>query len=199
VSNFVTVAGHADLNPNRTFTGQQSNNATAVSVQSTEVPTTATVTKNFVGTEAGCATVRYSVDVKNTSALDESATLSALSDSPYGDLTKCTNSNCANNSGGNGSLQILGTTCGVASGIGTLSGSAGAGALPTTLAVNATYSCQFDGQFCSALDNNHCIKNADTASATLTGDEAGDKAFTQGGNTITVTECFTATVSSTGP
>jgi hypothetical protein len=197
VTNTVKVAGHADLNTSRTFGPSTSN---SVSVTSTEVPSTATVTKSVIGTEAGCATVRYQVAVKNTSSLDESETLSALSDSAYGDLTKCTNTNCANNSGANGTLQILGTTCGqpAAGGLGTLSGSPGAGALGT-IATGVTYTCQFDGQFCSALDNNSCISNADTASATLKGDEASDVAFTQGGNTITVKECFQATVTSTGP
>lgn len=198
VTDTVSVMGHADINTTKTFGPSTSN---SVSVTSTEVPTTATVTKGFVGTEAGCATVRYSVDVHNTSALDETAAVSALNDTPYGDITKCTNANCANNSGANGTVQILGTTCGVASnavGLGTLSGSAGAGVLPVTLATgngaNSHYQCQFDGQFCSALDNNSCISNTDSVSATLAGDEG--EAVTQTKNSLTVKECFQATVTS---
>ena len=196
VMDTVSVVGHADINTSKTFGPSTSN---SVSVTSTEVPSTATVTKGFVGTEAGCATVRYSVVVANTSALDESEALSKLNDSPFGDLTACTNTGCANNTGANGSFQVLGTTCGVANGIGTLTGTTGAGALPTSIAAGGSYSCQFDGQFCGALDNNSCISNTDTSSATLKGDEASDVAFTQGGNHLTVQECFTSHVSSTGP
>jgi hypothetical protein len=143
------------------------------------------------------------VDVKNTSGADENASLSVLSDSLYGDITKCTNASCANNSGVNGSVQILGTTCGqpVAGGLGTLSGSPGAGALPKTIPVDANnvsnhYRCQFDAQFCSALDNNQCVSSSDTVTATLQGDEAGDPTFTKASNQITVTECLTQTVTS---
>jgi len=197
VSNTVSVKGHADLNTSRTFGPSTSN---SVSVTSTEVPSTATVTKGFVATEAACATVRYQVDVKNTSALDEVETLSALNDSPFGDLTKCTNTGCANNSGANGTFQILGTNCGLATAVGTLLSNPGSGGGAFgTLAVGATYTCQFDGQFCSALDNNKCVSNSDTTSATLKGDEATNATFTSGSNTLTVKECLAVTVTSTGP
>ena len=196
VTDIATVTGHADVDPAKLFGPTASNNATSVSVISTEVPSTATVLKGFVGTEAGCATVRYSVDVQNTSALDETESLSALNDSAYGDVTKCTNANCANTSGANGTLQVLGTTCGVTSGIGTLIGTTGAGALSASLATGAHYTCQFDAQFCSALDSNSCISNIDKVTATLKGDEASDVAFNQGGNTLTVKECFGVTVTS---
>lgn len=194
VSDIATVDGHADINTAKTIS-KQSN---SVSVMSTEVPSTATVTKGFVGTTAGCATVRYSVDVKNTSGADEGETLQALNDSAFGDITKCTNAGCANNSGANGSLQILGTTCGqTTNGIGTLATTAGAGALGA-LATGASYTCEFDAQFCSALDNNSCISNTDAVSATLVGDEATDQPFTHGGNSLTVKECFTASATSSG-
>jgi len=192
VTNTVTVKGHADLNPSRTFGPSASN---SVSVKSTEVPSTATVTKGFVATEAACASVRYQVDVKNTSKVDETLTLSALNDSPFGDLTKCTNASCANNSGANGTFQILGTNCGLATAVGTLLTNPGAGGGAfSTIATGATYTCQFDGQFCSALDNNKCISNSDSTSATLNGDEATDSTFTQGSNTLKVTECLAVTV-----
>jgi len=130
------------------------------------------------------------VDVKNTSSADEVLTLSALNDSNYGDITKL----------GTGTPPtVLGTTCGVATtspGLGTLSGSAGAGALGT-IAVGATYSCQFDGQFCSAVDANTCISETDSVSSTLASDETG-VSVTQTKNTLTVKECLTATVTTTG-
>jgi hypothetical protein len=142
--------------------------------------------------------VRYNVDVHNTSGADEVLSLSALNDTPFGDLTKCTNTNCANSTGGNGTVQILGTTCGVANGLGTLAGTGnGSGALPASLAVSGTgshYQCQFDGQFCSALDTNSCISNTDSITATLAGDE--QEAVTVTKNSLTVKECLTTTVTS---
>jgi len=126
------------------------------------------------------------VDVNNSSKFDEVLTLSSLTDTPYGDITKL----------GSGSPPIvLGTTCGVVDGLGTLSGTGnGAGLLPATIAVGGDYKCQFDGQFCSALDNGGCITQVDSVSGGLKGDE-GDT-VTQTENTLTVQECFTATVTS---
>jgi len=193
VTDTVSASGHSSLNTSSTFANTQSN---PVTVTSSDAPSTAIVTKGVVGTEAACATVRYSVDVHNTSAADEVLTLSALNDSAYGDVTHCTNTGCTNTGG----KLILGTTCGVASGsagLGTLSGSSGAGALSTTISIDGHYQCQFDAQFCSALDNNSCIQNTDKVTATLAGDES--EAVTETGNTITVKECLTATVTSTTP
>jgi hypothetical protein len=182
----VTASGHSSLNTSSTFGPTSSN---TVTVTSTDAPSTATTTKGVVGTEAACATVRYSVDVKNTSGFDEALSLSAFNDNAYGSITSL-------------HTGILGTTCGVASGspgLGTLSGSTGAGALPAALAVGGSdYQCQFDGQFCSALDANSCISHTNSVSGTLASDEAGDS-VTQTTNTITVKECLTATVTSTTP
>jgi hypothetical protein len=191
LSDIVTVTGHSTLNTSSSFT--QSSNS--VTVTSTDAPSTATTTKGVVGTEAGCATVRYSVDVKNTSSADEVLSLSALNDTAYGDLTKCSNTNCVNNSGANGSLQILGTTCGVANGIGTLAGTGnGAGALPASIATSGTYSCQFDAQFCSALDSGSCISNTDGVNATVAGDESETVTVSKTPTSVTVKECLTTTV-----
>lgn len=177
----VTASGHSSINTNSTFT-QGSN---SVTVTSSDAPSTATTTKGFVGTEAGCATVRFSVDVHNSSGFDETLTLSSLTDTAYGDITKV----------GSGSPPVvLGTTCGVASGAGTLSGTAGAGVLPATIAVGGDYNCQFDGQFCSAVDLNTCISQVDSVSGSLKGDEG--ETVTQTENTLTVKECFTATITS---
>ena len=155
----------------------------SVTVTSNEAPSSATVTKGFVGTEAACATVRYSVDVANTSAAgtDEAESLTALNDNAFGSITSVHDS-------------VLGTTCGVASGVGTLSGTAGAGTLAASIAVGGHYQCQFDGQFCSALDINSCISHTNSVTGTITGDES--EVVSQSANTLTVKECLTATVTS---
>jgi len=177
----VTVAGHSTLSTASAFTNAKSN---TVTVTSSDAPSTATTTKGVVTTTAACATVRYSVDVKNTSLAEEALTLSALNDTAFGDITTV---------GG----PVLGTTCGVATGspgLGTLSGSLGAGSLqpvPATIAVSGTYSCQFDAQFCSAL-NAGCISNTDKVNATIAGDEGEPVSVTA--NTIKVTECLNWTV-----
>src|SRR5579864_1109334 len=182
VTDVVSTWGHSSLNTTSTFSNDQSN---SVIVTSTDAPSSATVTKGVVGTEAACATVRYSVDVKNTSTADEVLTMSSLSDTAYGDITKV---------GTGAPPVVLGTTCGVAAGAGTLSGTAGGGVLPATIAVGGDYKCQFDGQFCSAVDANTCISQVDSVSGTIVGDEK--EAVTETENTITVKECLTTTVTS---
>ncbi|HEV2386674.1 MAG TPA: hypothetical protein VGS20_05405 [Candidatus Acidoferrales bacterium] len=138
----VTVAGHSALSASATFGPTASN---TVTVTSSDAPSTATITKGLVNTTAGCATVRYSVDVANTSTADENLTLSAFADSSYGSITTVHDA-------------VLGTTCGVADGnpgLGTFSGvtasSTNGGALPASLPVSGSdYKCQFDAQFCGA-------------------------------------------------
>ena len=150
---------------------------------SNEAPTTGTITKTFIGNTAGCATVRYNVDVKNASAAgtDETLNLSAFNDSAFGSITSVHDS-------------VLGTTCGVASGsqgLGSLSGSTGGGVLPATIPLNGTYSCKFDGQFCSGLDANGCFTHSNSVSATVTGDDNDTVSLTPGG--LTVKECLVGT------
>ena len=194
----VTVSGHSSLNPSSTIT-QGSN---SVTVTSTDAPSTATTTKGYGLTTAGCATVRYTVDVENTSTADEVLSLSALNDSQFGDLTACTNANCTL-TGTSTTVpvpppQIVGTTCGVVDGLGTLAGTGnGAGTLSSvSLGVSKGYKCQFDAQFCSGLDTNGCFSNTDKVTATLAGDES--EAVTVKANSLTVKECFAAaTVTST--
>jgi hypothetical protein len=189
VTDTVTIKGHGATAG--TFGPSSSNSVTVVSH---EADTTATVTKSVVSTTAGCATVRYGVDVQDTSAAgsDETVTLSALNDSAFGSITSVHDS-------------VLGTTCGIAtnvSGLGTLSGSSGAGTLSTTIAVGGHYTCQFDAQFCGALtsitlpDASTC--NGIKHSNKVTGTEAGDESetVTESANTLTVYECFTSTSSS---
>ena len=120
VSDQVTASGHSSITQTSTFTTAQSNQ---VMVHSQDAPTSATATKSYVSTIAACATARLSVVVANTSAFDEQETLSALSDTIYGDLTSCKGTTNGCTSTGNG--NILGTTCGVTAGspgLGTLSG-----------------------------------------------------------------------------
>lgn len=185
VNNIASVKGHGSSTG--TFGPSQSNQVTVVS---NEAPTTGTITKSYVATTAGCATVRYGVEVKNTSAAntDESINLSAFNDSAFGSITSVH---------GTGTNSVLGTTCGVASGslgLGSLSGSSGAGALPVTIVNGGTYTCQFDGQFCSGLDGNGCFSHTNAVSATLTDDENAAVTFTAG--TLNVKECLLGSVPS---
>ena len=183
VTDQVTASGHSSVNPSSTFTTPSSN---TVNVYSEDAPASATVAKGYLGTEAGCATVRYSVEVDNTSSYDETETLSALSDSTYGDITKL----------GTGTPPIvLGTNCG-GTAIGTLAGvtvTGFAGGAFGAIAPGSNYKCAFDGQFCSAVDVNTCISETDSVTGTLTSDETTDKSFTQKANTLTVKECFMET------
>jgi hypothetical protein len=214
VTDTVTVNGHSDLVASSTFGPTSSN---TVTVTSSDAPSTATITKGLVSTAAGCATVRYSVDVANTSGADETLTLSAsgFMDDGYGSITTVHGS-------------VLGTTCGVAAGnpgLGTLSGTtasaANGGALPATIAPSGDYKCQFDAQFCGALGtvpefgtgtctagfcsagqpgstvctkDSDCdvtcngIKHTNTVSGTITGDES--EAVTQTDKQFNVSECF---------
>ena len=180
VDDTVTVAGHGSTAG--TFGPTSSNQ---VEVVSNEAPTAGTISKTFSGNTSACATVRYNVQVANTSAsgTDETLTLSSLNDSAFGSITTVHDS-------------VLGTTCGVpvgSPGLGTFStvtaSSTNGGALPATIPVfNGVYSCQFDGNFCSALDSQGCFTHPNTVSATLTGDEQEVVSLTPGA--LTVKECL---------
>jgi hypothetical protein len=172
VTNIATAKG---VGADGTTPFSQDSNSVEVTVD--EASSTATTTKSFAATKAGCATVRYGVDVHNTSGADESLSLTALTDDQV-DITTV-------------SGTILGTTCGVANGTGTLSGTAGAGTLSATIAVGGHYICQFDRQFCSALDVDGCISHTDTVTPTLSDDGEGNAVSNTGGS-LTVKECFTA-------
>lgn len=164
-----------------------------VTVVSSEARSSATTTKNYVDTTNICATVRYGVDVKNTSGADEALTLSALSDDGFGDITTVHG-------------DVLGTTCGQPStntNGGTLSASPGAGSLQNgatqTIAVGGDYSCQFDARFCAkpgTLTGTTCnpatgIQHTNTVTPTLVGDE-GEALQSNSPGTVTVTECVSA-------
>jgi hypothetical protein len=183
VTDTVTVSGHG------TAAGKFGPTSTnSVQVVSNEAPTTGTIVKTFGGNTASCATVRYNVQVNNSSAsgTDETLTLSALNDSAFGDITALSSS-------------VLGTTCGVlvgAPGLGSLSGvtasATNGGALPATIPVNnGAYKCQFDGNFCSALDSNGCFTHSNTVSGTLKGDDSEAVTLTPG--SLNVKECLVGT------
>jgi hypothetical protein len=219
VTDHVTVQGHSDVSASAKFGPDQSNNVT---VTSSDAPSSATITKGLVSTTAACATVRYSVDVHNSSGADEVETLSAFNDSAYGSITTVHDS-------------VLGTTCGVATGVaglGTLSGSTGGGSLPATVAVGGDYTCRFDASFCgntgpveefgtgacdtvtthtctagnvggACTTNAGCditcplgISHVNAVSGTIHGDEGATDAVTQTDHTLTVNECLASFTSS---
>ena len=192
VTNTLTVKGHGS--GGTLFGPTQSN---SVLVTSSDAPSTATITKGFGSNQEVCATLRYNVDVKNTSKADENLTLSALTDTAFGNIAPTP-----------GPL-ILATTC---------------GGLPTTLTVGGSdYKCTFDAQFCavptaivsttgkcdtatgtcttgkSSNVGNTCssdrncdvscngIQHTNKVSATMVGDE--NEAVTQTVGTLTASEC----------
>jgi hypothetical protein len=170
ITNIASVLVHGSSSG--TQAGGSSN---SVTVTSHEAPTTAEVDKGVNATTAACATIRYSVDVKNTSAAgtDETLTLTGLNDNGFGDITTCqTGTGCT----ATGNPKILGTTCGVDAGIGTLTGTNGAGSFGATgkiIAVGGDYSCLFDAQICSGLTNG-CFTHSNRVTASLSGDEGGE-------------------------
>lgn len=196
VTDTVTVKGHSDLVSTVHFGPDTSN---SVQVTSTDAPSSATITKGWVANTHACVTVRYSVDVHNSSEFDENLTLAGLQDSAFGDITKWT---------GTGNASVLGTTCGVAVGslgLGSLGGvtasATNGGALPATLTVGgANYQCQFDAQFCGdtgpiSFSGGTCngIEHKNSVSAnTIHGDEGANDAVTETDHQLTVDECINA-------
>jgi hypothetical protein len=177
---------------------QASGGSNSVTVTSHEADTTATITKGVNSTTAGCATVRYSVNVANTSASgsDETVAITALNDSAFGDLTTCKGS--TNGCTSTGNVNILGSTCGVASGIGTETGTSGAGALPASVTVGNNYTCYFDAQICGGLTNG-CFTHSNTINSTVsgnaafTGDESDAVTVTVTPNPLNLNVCVTVT------
>jgi hypothetical protein len=155
-----------------------------VTVNTDEAQTTTTTTKQYNATIGACATVRYNVTVANSSITEESVGLSALSDSVYGNITSCTNAGCANTGG----ILILGTNCLLGNGVGTLlnthatnGGTNVTTAGSVTIPGNSSYTCNFDGQFCSGNTpvggspitlTNGCMSLMDTVTSTQSPDEA---------------------------
>jgi hypothetical protein len=129
-----------------------------------EAAAKAQVAKSLDGGQE-CAIARYKVKVDNLSpaSTDETETLSALSDSAFGDITKL---------GTGPTPKVVGTTCGVVDGLGTLAGTGNGAGVLGTIAVGGSYTCKFDGEFCAALGTaGACttgLENIDTVTATLT-------------------------------
>jgi len=186
IQDVVSVTGAGD----NSGTAFGPSNSAQVTVYAEEAPSTANVNKSFIATEAACATVRYKVDVSNTTSAtyDETLSLTALNDTSFGNITAL----------GTGSAPVvLGTTCGVAAGapgLGTLNtyavvgpgtavttGHLPGGVLPDTLTSGgADYVCYFEAQFCgsvasiSTTGGGTCsgITNSDTVNPTITSDES---------------------------
>lgn len=181
-----------------------SGGSNAVTVTAGEADSTASTIKTSASASPsyGCATVRYGVEVDNTSAStnDETESLSALTDSYFGNIAVGTGQPPLG-------TDVLGTTCGVATGSpgeGTLSGSTGAGLLPAKIAVGSKYICQFDAKVCGntvplsePTNATNCaagIENTDTVSGTIVGDES--EAVTQKTGKLTVDVCFSTSMAS---
>jgi len=173
-----------------------------------DAPSSANLIKTVGNAQSGCATLRFTAEIDNTSGstTDEGEKLWALSDSQFGSLTSLHGDSATNNS-------IVGTTCGVDSGskgLGTLGGVGGVnggGAFSMSSAasipVGGKYTCQFDGVMCGTLatvtkpnNGGTCqgLQETDTLLPTLTSDEASDSTHdvvpTVTGGSLTVTECF---------
>jgi len=202
ITDTVSVSGHGSTAGSF---GPTSSNS--VEVVSGEAASSATITKGHDSTRAACATERYTVDVANTGANDESLTLTGLSDSYFGSITT---------THGTGDGAVVATTCNVTQ------------PLPAS---TGDYQCTFDGTFChtfgtivttagvcngttctagrtgSCVTNADCnitcngIQNTNKVSGSFTGDdgETGTSFITVTDNTFTVNECFTFSSSSTTP
>jgi hypothetical protein len=167
--------------------GAASANASAT-VTVSEGPATVQTSKTLDSSRE-CATARYKVEVDNTSAAntDESESLTGLTDLNFGSITTVH---------GSGDGAVLGTTCGVASGspgLGTLSTvGSGPGTLAATIPPQGSYICEFDGQFCGAL-NSGCLTHQNTVSATVIDDNSeGNPVTGTTSSTLTVNSCFTS-------
>jgi hypothetical protein len=198
ITDTVTVNGVDQATPPNPLSGTA--NATA---SAGDAPSAATLTKTAGTAIQGCATVRYTAKIHNSSGAttDETEFLSALGDSAFGDLTVLSGDSHTNNS-------VVGTTCaqpGAGSGLGTLSTVGGAGAFsaasPASIAVGGDYTCQFDGVLCGTLtsitkpnNGGTClgIQHSNTLQPTLSGDDAAPFAdvVSQTGGSLTVFECF---------
>lgn len=197
VRDIITVYGHG----NQGGTAITPGISNQVEVKSGEAVSTATISKTFGSNNQLCATVTYNVDVANTAATgsDESLTLTGLSDTTFGDITKVQG-------------NVLSTTCSAST------------ATPQSLPVAGTdYKCSFQAQFCaqpssitatpgvcgsngfcsagksgttSCVSNSDCdvtctgIQHTNTINASMYGDEGPtdtDVTITPGG--LTVSEC----------
>jgi hypothetical protein len=122
-ANFTSSVAPASLTDTVTFFGHDSNTppnpvsaAASATAKISDLPPTATVTKSLDSIQ--CADVKYKVKVNNTDTADD-LTLSTLTDSGFGDITKVQGS-------------VLSTTCSVTQ----------------TIVAGASYECAFVAHFC---------------------------------------------------
>jgi len=144
VTDIVSVTGH-DVN-NKPLSGTDS-----AKVSITDVAPTATAVKTLVG--LACAEVDYRVRVNNTDS-HESLTLSALSDSGFGDLTKVPNPPT-------GTDYLVSTTCSVNQTLPPL-GSKDAQNNPTDF-----YECTFRAHYCGGSHINTITATVDDGKTTI--------------------------------
>jgi hypothetical protein len=142
ITDTITAFGHGDIS-NTSISGTSN----PVTVNSSDAPSSAKTSPGPATATNICATVRYTATVQNTSAADEKIFISGLADNST-DLTTT-------------STNIVGTTCGIANGLGTLANTAGdpfpqaglaAGTtpLPPPTSDGGAYHCTFDVLFCGA-------------------------------------------------
>ena len=175
----ISASGHSSLDASSTFSNTQSN---SVTVTSSDAPSSETTTKNLDSLLHGCATLRLAVDVHNSSGADETLSLSALTDSKFGDITSVQG-------------NVKATTCGVAT------GSGGPGVLPASIAPGGDYSCKFDAEICGDLTTvtkpggGTCLGllETDTVTPTLAGDEGTGETVSHTDSTLNEAICFTHT------
>jgi hypothetical protein len=220
ITNFVSASG-VGASGGSSFGPTNSNSA---QVTSKEADSSAAIIKmsSSATPTSGCATVRYSAEVSNSSlsGSDEAESLRALNDTVYGNIAAIQG-------------NVLGTTCGVdtaAKGLGTLNGSNGAGAFPAAIAVGGNYTCQFDAKVCgdplgaltippNLITCAAGVETKDTVSGTIIGDEPSNvdctaaatpyacctgsgtgtcppEVVTQTGGSLTVDVCFSTSQAS---
>ena len=184
VSDQVSASMHVTNSTGAVLAKTTTPNSNQVKVFTTEAQTTTTTSKQYNSTIGACATVRYNVAVADSSIVEEAVTLSALSDNVYGNISGCTNAGCTNTGG----IVVLGTNCLLGAGVGTLSGThatLGGNNVTTAGSVSipgqSSYTCQFDGQFCSGNTDpnsgnpialtNGCMTLSDTVTSTQAPDE----------------------------
>jgi hypothetical protein len=199
------------------FAGSWGPQTSSATVTPTEATAAASVIKSFVHNEAACVTVRYGVEVDNTSNNAFTGVCGAAGKCTAGKIgASCsTAADCNFTVEENETLSalsdsayadlttlhgsVLGTNCNQASWTAVAADTSAAGTgggLFGSIAPGSNYTCQFDAQFCGSLASNNCFSQSDTVTATLVGDEATDGTFAAASNQISVQECVTATPSS---
>ncbi len=199
VTNYVTANGTSQFDG--AFGPSNSNNVT---VTPTEAPSSATVTKSLNSLQAASITARFGIDVENTSGttFDENETLTALSDSVFGNIspTKATGvtTDCFTSASGVALAPGAGYQC-------TFDVTIPLTAL-SVVTEYGTGTCDTSTHFCSAGKPNTtaCNVNADCdltclglhhqnyITATINGDEGATDVVTPTRNTLNTDVCLTS-------